>query len=121
MADFDSERLYLANKYYFFGQFTRYIRPGDTVIASSDSSLAAYDRDSRDVKIVVVNSSDVDREYIFDLSEFARLGTRVRVIRTDNLPGGERWKEIPGAAKLDGRRLIFTAKAGTVSTCIIEK
>lgn len=117
MADFDSETLHLANKYYFFGQFTRYIRPGDTVIASSDSSLAAYNRDSGDVKIVVVNPSGRDRDYIFDL--FAGLGAQVRVIRTDNLPGGERWKEVHGAARMEGQRLIFTAKAGTVTTCVI--
>lgn len=83
----------------------------------SDSSLAAYDRDSGDVKIVVVNSSDADREYIFDL--FAGLSARVRVVRTDNLPGGERWKEILGAARMEGQRLTFTAKAGTATTCVI--
>ncbi len=119
MADFDSEKLHLANKYYFFGQFTRYIRPGDTVIASSDSSLAAYNQDSGDVKIVVVNPSGRDRDYIFDMSEFAGLSARVRVIRTDNLPGGERWKEIHGAARMEGQRLTFTAKDETVTTCVI--
>ena len=73
--------------------------------------------DSGDVKIVVVNPSGRDRDYIFDL--FAGLGAQVRVIRTDNLPGGERWKEVHGAARMEGQRLIFTAKAGTVTTCVI--
>ena len=31
-ADHDEKEIYLSKKYYGFGQFSRYIRPGDTII-----------------------------------------------------------------------------------------
>ena len=84
MADHDKEELVLTNKYYVYGQFTKYINPGDTIIASSANTLAAYNKNTGDIKIVAnnaSNSSDVD--YEFDLSGFSTIGTNVREIRTD--------------------------------------
>ena len=39
MADHDKEELVLTNKYYVYGQFTKYINPGDTIIASWQTHL----------------------------------------------------------------------------------
>lgn len=83
MADHDNEELVLTNKYYTYGQFTKYINPGDTIIASSANTLAAYNKNTGDIKIVAnngANSSDVN--YVFDLSGFNTVGTNVREIRT---------------------------------------
>lgn len=120
MANFDTEMLYLANKYYFFGQFTRYIRPGDTIIASSENTLAAWNKRSGEIKIVTVNSTDADCEYVFDLSAFGMSGGRVRAVRTNNLTGNgaEQWKEISNE-EFSGGLLYVAAKAGTVTTYLI--
>lgn len=122
MADFDTETLRLANKYYFFGQFTRYIVPGDTIITSRKNTLAAYNRSSGDIKIVAVNPSSEDQEHIFDLSAFLKLGDQVSAVRTNNLIGAEaeHWKDVDGVARLDKKVLSTVAKAGTVTTFIIR-
>lgn len=120
MADHDNEELVLTNKYYTYGQFTKYINPGDTIIASSANTLAAYNKNTGDIKIVAnngANSSDVD--YVFDLSGFNTVGTNVREIRTD-MAGKEKWAEIKDGAVLDGKTLTTTLKANTVTTYLIE-
>ena len=120
MADHDNEELVLTNKYYAYGQFTKYINPGDTIIASSANTLAAYNKNTGDIKIVAnngANSSDVN--YVFDLSGFNTVGTNVREIRTD-MAGKEKWAEIKDGAVLDGKTLTTTLKANTVTTYLIE-
>ena len=119
MADHDEQKLILTNKYYMFGQFTRYIEPGDTIIASSDSTLAAYNKKTGDIKIVVSNSSGTDIPYSFDLSAFVSVGTEVSEIRSDR-DGNEKWAEITGDAVLENKVLDTTAKAGTVTTYVIS-
>lgn len=122
MADHDTQTLELSNKYYTFGQFTRYINPGDTLIESSNSTLAAYNKKTGDIKIVALNSSSSDLPYVFDLSAFTNIGTNIKEIRTNNLTGdaAEHWKEITGEAALDGKKLTTTLKAGTITTYILE-
>ena len=122
MADHDNEKIELANKYYAFGQFTRYINPGDTLIPSSGSTLAAYNRDSGDIKIVVNNSGMRDVPYEFDLSAFRTVGNVITEIRSDNSVGedAEHWAEIEGEAEIENKILRTTAKGGTITTYIIS-
>ena len=58
MADHDKEELVLTNKYYTYGQFTKYINPGDTIIASSANTLAAYNKNTGDSITLNPLSSD---------------------------------------------------------------
>lgn len=122
MTDHDKAELVLTNKYYAFGQFTKFINPGDTIIASSDSTLAAYNKESGDIKIVALNSSDRDKQYVFDLSQFDHAAVAVREIRSNNLVDdeAEHWAEIEGEATLSDGRLSTALKAGTITTYIIE-
>lgn len=122
MGNHDTEEIELSNKYYAFGQFTKYINPGDTIIASSDSTLAAYNKATGDIKIVVSNSSASDKAYSFDLSAFTSIGDKVTEIRSNNLTGNaaEHWAEITGETELSGNTLTATAKAATITTYIIE-
>ena len=71
-ADHDTGTLTLSMKYYAYGQFTKYITAGMTLIGSSSDGnvLAAYDPDEDEVVIVVVNTSALEKDYTFDLSEF---------------------------------------------------
>lgn len=118
MADHDNSELVLTNKYYAFGQFTKYINPGDTIIASSNSTLAAYNKESGDIKIVASNSSNSDRNYIFDLSAFTNIGSEVTEIRTSD--SGEKWANITNEATLADGKITTTLKARSVTTYIVN-
>lgn len=122
MADHDNEKLILTNKYYAYGQFTKYINPGDTIIASSNSTLAAYNRESGDIKIVALNSTASDKPYVFDLGAFTNVGNQVDVIRTNNLAGSsaEHWAKITEGTTLADKKITTTLKAGTVTTFVVE-
>lgn len=49
-------------KYYAYGQFSRYIRPGYTIIGTSKgTTLAAYDPDENKAVVVAMNTSDADK------------------------------------------------------------
>ncbi len=122
MGNHDTEEIEWANKYYAYGQFTKYINPGDTLIASSNSTLAAYNKETGDIKVVVNNSGSSDIPYEIDLSAFKTVGNTVKEIRSNNLTGAsaEHWKEITDEASLDGKKLTTTAKAGTITTYVIS-
>lgn len=122
MADHDNETILLANKYYAFGQYSRYVHPGDTLIASSNETFAAYNKDSGDIKIVLSNDKDTDKNYTFDLSAFTNVGATVTEIRSNNLTGedAEHWKEINGEASISGKTLNVTSKAGTITTFVVN-
>ena len=122
MGNHDTQTLELSNKYYAFGQFTKYINPGDTIIASSNNSLAAYNKKTGDIKIVALNSTSSDQLYTFDLSSFTSVGDTVKEIRSNNLTGdsAEHWATITGEATLANKKITTTLKAGTVTTYIVE-
>ncbi|MCH5209994.1 MAG: discoidin domain-containing protein [Oscillospiraceae bacterium] len=122
MANHDTQKVEWANKYYAYGQFTKYINPGDTLIASSGTTLAAYNRKTGDIKIVVNNGGSSDVKYDLDLSAFRTVGSTVKEIRSNNKTGNaaEHWKEIEGEATLENKILSTTAKAGTVTTYIVS-
>ena len=122
MANHDTETLELSNKYYFYGQFTRYINPGDTIIASSKNTLAAYNKQSGDIKIAAINQGTVNIDYNFDISAFIGYTDNVTEIRTNNEVGenAEHWKEITGEAEIEDGTLKTTLKAGTLTTYIIH-
>ncbi len=73
-------------KFFVYGQFTRYIRPGYHMIGVADqNSIAAYDAVSRQLAICKVTGESVETAS-FDLSHFAALGHTVQVIATTTLP-----------------------------------
>lgn len=52
MVNHDTKEIELTQKYYVYGQFTKYINPGDTIIASSPTTLAAYNKDTGAIKLL---------------------------------------------------------------------
>ena len=121
LADHDTQELKLSQKYYGYGQFTRYIEPGDTIIASSAKTLAAYNKNTGDIKIVAINTASEDLAYQFDLSSFSDVGTEVEMIRTSgSLHNGEHWASISGEASLSGKQLTTTLKANSITTYIVK-
>jgi O-glycosyl hydrolase len=119
MADHDTQEILLTQKYYVFGQFTRYINPGDTIIASSGDTLAAYNRESGAIKIAAVNAGMAARHYTFDLSAFEKTGPSAGAIRTSGaFDGGEHWAEA-GSIPVRNRRFECDLAPYSVTTFVI--
>lgn len=120
VADHDKQTINLSMKYYAFGQFTRYIRPGVTIIASTSNTLATYDQVEKKLVIVATNTSATKLHYQFDLSQFSVVGDSVQVIRTSgSLAKGEKWAEL---TPITTKSSFFYAalKANSVTTYIVE-
>ena len=120
IADHDKNNLVLTKKYYAFGQFSRYIRPGYTMLNVSGDNVAAYDSENNRFVIVCVNASANTRNVDFDLSQFTEIGNKVQVIRTSgDVQNGENWKEL---APIDTYGNGFSASLipNSVTTFIID-
>lgn len=120
VADHDNNNIILTKKYYAFGQFSRYIRPGFTMLNVSGNNVAAYDEENDQLVIVCVNTSGSNRDVDFDLSQFDSIGKSAQVIRTSgDVQTGENWKELsPVAADENG--FSDTLLANSVTTYIIN-
>ncbi len=120
MADHDAKDIVLTKKYYAYGQFTRYIEPGMTIIGSSDTTLAAYDRDSGKIVIVALNENAQDKNYTFNFANMPVCGNEARVIRTSgDIENGENWTELD-PIQTEGELLNARLKGNSVTTFIIE-
>lgn len=128
IANHDEEKIYLSKKYYSFGQYSKYVRPGYTIIATngSNSQVTAYDRDSKTLVMVVVNWEKTDKSVDVNLNNFiASDDTSVKVVRTSGtLADGENWADVTdnGETAFDDDKsdLITSAKANSVTTYIIS-
>lgn len=118
-ADHDKEEICRTKKYYGFGQYTRYIREGDTIISNSDTgnTLAAYNKDSGKIVIVASNTLAKKSTVTYDLSDFAETGDNVRVIRTSPT---ENWAELDNLT-VDGKSFTADLAANSITTFIVEK
>ena len=125
-ADHDNEEIALSMKYYAYGQFSRYIRPGYTIIGTSKgTTLAAYDPDENKAVVVAMNTSDADKTWKFDLSGFNTMGDKVTAIRTSgSLDSGEHWADVSSQDDIvtdtENRNFTATLKANSITTYIIE-
>ena len=120
VADHDRGDILLTQKYYGLGQFTRYIRPGSTLIHCGSSAVAAYDPSARELVIVAVNASARERAVTFDLSSFAAVGASARAIRTSgSMAGGERWASLADVP-LTGKALDVSLRGNAITTFVIS-
>ncbi|MFT4143908.1 MAG: glycoside hydrolase [Mobilitalea sp.] len=125
VADIDKEEIVLTQKYYAYGQFTKYIRPGYTIIGSSPIannyySLAAYDKTSKRLVIVAINIKNYDRKYEINLEKFKSIGSKVKVIRTSgSLERGESWDKLKDI-KTNGKGFTADMKAYSITTFILD-
>ncbi len=116
VADHDKNDIILTKKYYGFGQYTRYIRPGMTMLKSSRTTLAAYDKENQQLVIVAYNTSGNAKDMYFDLSGFDTTGESAQVIRTS---ATENWANA-GTVKTSGGSLNVSLPANSISTFIID-
>lgn len=120
VADHDKNEIVLTKKYYAFGQFSRYIRPGFTMLNTSGNTVAGYDKENGQLVIVATNTSGSASEVNYDLSQFASVGETAQVIRTSgSMQNGENWKDVGDiTTSVDG----FTASLApnSVTTFILD-
>lgn len=120
MVNHDTQEIELTQKYYVYGQFTKYINPGDTIIASSDKTLAAYNKDTGEIKIVAVNTSNESKDYIFDMSAFSKTGSTAKVIRTSgSYENGEHWENLEKVI-INDKKISYTLIPNSVTTFVTE-
>lgn len=128
IADHDTEELLLGKKYYAFGQFTRYIRPGYCLVEAGDFSAAAYNPKDESVVIVTVNSNTDDLRWEFDLSDFHKMdeNSKITAIRTSGtMAEGENWADVSDMVHLQineaGTGFESDIKGSSVTTFIIKR
>ena len=120
VADHDKNEIILTQKYYAFGQFSRYIRPGYTIIGAYNGAVAAYDSDGKKVVIVVTNTAGNEKSTEFNLSALSTVGSKVSVIRTSgSMNKGEYWTELEPLSN-NGKGFIASLKANSITTFIVE-
>ena len=119
-ADMDTEKIHLTQKYYAFGQFSRFFRPGMSLIKVDNSTIACYDKNERKLCIVCVNSDKNDCSTDLVLSGFTAPDGNVRAVRTSGcIKSGEHWTE------LDGNRIVnnilsVSLKGNSVTSFVIS-
>ncbi len=120
VADCDKEEIILTQKYYAIGQFSKFIRPGSTLIVTGeDTSLAAYDKNAGTLTIVAVNDKKEDKSFAFDIKGFDTNGN-VKVIRTSgSIANGEHWDEVDNFM-VDNTGIIYTLPAYSITTFVID-
>lgn len=125
IANHDTQELILSKKYYAFGQFSRYIRPGYAIIGSSDQTVAAFDPKEGKVVVVAVNTAGDDKTWKFNLQDFSQIGTKVTAIRTSgSRADGENWADVTASDNIvvdtEAKNVTATLKANSITTYIIE-
>ncbi len=125
IADHNNQKVELTKKYYAYGQYSRYIRPGYTLLASSNNTVAAYDPDENKVVIVATNTEGSDKTWKFNLADFTQIGENVTAIRTSGtLADGENWADVSAstdvAVNQASKYFTATVKANSITTFIID-
>ncbi|WP_035766125.1 glycoside hydrolase [Butyrivibrio sp. NC2002] len=125
IADHNNQNIVLTKKYYAFGQYSRYIRPGYTLIGSTESTVAAIDPKNNKLVIVATNTKDTDETWKFDLSNLGAIGEKVTAIRTSgSLADGENWADVSASDDIvvdkNKKSVTATVKANSITTYIVE-
>jgi len=106
----------LTRKFHVMAQFSRFIRPGCQIVQADDAdSLAAYDRNRRELIVVAVNDQSAARTVAYKLAGLATTAGEVSSYRTSQR---EDVAAQPPIAIAEG---MFTARlpARSVSTFVI--
>ena len=116
VGNHDKSEIILTQKYYAFGQFSKYIRPGYTIISGNDNCVAALDKSRKKLVIVVTNTDGTDKNVGFNLFSFSKVGNTVKVIRTSgSSSNGEKWAELdPISTNVKGFNAVLKANSITI-------
>ena len=119
-CDHDKKEIILTQKYYSCGQFSRYIRPGMTLIHIDKLNLGAYDKENQKVVIVAVNPTAKNKKVEYSLSDFGKVGDTAEVIVTSgNTANGKKWQKEKNITISD-KTLKATLEPNSVTTFITQ-
>lgn len=119
IADHDRQEIILTQKYYAFGQFSKFIRPEAKIIRCSSETLAALNKDGS-LAIVAVNARQNEKTKNFALSGLDRTFTSVQAVRTSgNSADGEKWAQITPPS-LHGSSFTAALKPNSITTFILK-
>jgi len=119
-ADTDKEQIILTQKYYAFGQFSRFIRPGMRLIKVDSDTLACYDETNEGLCVVCLNRKSEEMKIRIALKGFTAEKSQARAVRTSgDSKSGEKWQELSPATAENGI-LNATLKANSITTFILS-
>lgn len=119
-ADTDNEEIILTQKYYAFGQFSRFIRPGSVLIKVDKDTLGCYDARNKSLCIVCLNRSNENIPFSLSLKGFSAPDGTVTATRTSG-SGKEKesWSEADCPA-IEKNTLSAVLKCNSITTFIIR-
>ena len=123
IADHDTKELLLSKKYYAFGQFSKFIRPGYCLVESGENTVAAYNPEESCAVVVTINTSVDDQMWEFDISDLGIDISEISAIRTSgDIETGENWKDVSDSddIRIDGQKFDALVKGASITTYIIK-
>lgn len=106
----------LTKKYHVMAQFTRFIRPGASLLRSeSPDQVLALDRERKQLIIVLRNAGKTEEPSRLDFSAYAPLGKMARVLRSSATENCATLPEVP----VENARLHLTLAPESVTTLVI--
>ena len=124
-ANHDTNEICLSQKYYAFGQFSRFIRPGASLIKCRTgirgcNTIAAIDGSHHQLIIVCTNTTAQPHDIGFDMSDFKIRSSKATAYRTSgSIEDGEHWS-VTGKYKVRQGLLNATLAPNSVTTYVIR-
>ena len=104
-------------KGYAYAQFSRFIRPGSTIIASDNANtLAALVPATGSLVLVAVNAGTSPVAYAFDLGKFQSLPTAAQAYRTSSTQNLASLADVP----VQSKSIALEAPALSVTTLVLK-
>ncbi|MEU1917378.1 glycoside hydrolase [Streptomyces massasporeus] len=111
--------IYTNTKFDTARNFTHYIKPGDRLIKTDDtSSTAAVSRKGDAATVVHVNSTTEARDVTLDLSKFGRVSSRATVTPVVTSADGKLEKHKP--VRVTGKQATLTVPAQSVTSFLVK-
>ena len=115
-ADYGRQTYRRAKSFYVRMQFSRFFKPGYTVISTPHpATLAALSPASDTLVVLICHLNTASAQFQLDLSAFAALGPKAEAFRTSETEDCQSLGNLP----LNGKTLHLTAPARSVTTVII--
>lgn len=119
-ADTDKEEIFLTQKYYAFGQFSRFIRPGMKLIKVDREALACYDKENERLIVVALNCKDTDQSIRVSFEGFSSDKAAAEAYRTSgDSKNGEKWQKL-SEIPTDEKGFEATLRADSITTFILS-
>ncbi|GHH09791.1 glycoside hydrolase [Streptomyces lanatus] len=111
--------IYTNTKFDTARNFTHYIKPGDRLIKTDDtSSAAAVSRKGDAATVVHVNSTTEARDITLDLSKFGRVSSRATVTPVVTSADGKLERQKP--VRVTGKQATVTVPAQSVTSFLVK-